>query len=610
MAQPHIDAGSKEPNSNKRGRVAPSEPADRQIVAEVEADGGDNLGTAAEHARVRMELRHVDPRSLKPNPNNPRRTAPSEHADRQMIANIKATGITQPPVVRPDGDDLVIVAGHGRVRAAIGAGFTEILVLVRGPDDGADNLRALSENVVRMQMAPVDQWRTIEALISDHWTEEAIGGALALPVRTIKKLRLLAHIHPDMLDQIAKGDMPQESHLRTIAAAGADEQASVWKKHKPKKGQETVIWHEVARALTKRRLYAKIAKFGPDEEQAFGIVWEDDLFEQGDQDNRYTTQVEAFFAAQAAWIEANLPKNGVILQIDEYGQGKLPPKAERNWGQPRKSDTIGRYVDTRDGSVKEIVFRVPKADPKTAKKGKTGAGAGESETISEPTRTRPEITQKGLAIIGDFRTDALAKALAENEIDDFTLLGLLVVAFGADNVDVKASGYSSGLRRGLAHRLANEGRITQDAALVRKAARDMLAHVLNCRPGYHSSGVAARLVGDAIGADAHLPNMATDDFLSSLSKAALEKAAAAHSVLPRPRAKETRAAFIEHVSGATFVLPAARFALSEEEIASEFARTTERSEDDEGNVDGPAPEIGASDEDSDPEEDHQAEELD
>ncbi|ATQ70893.1 plasmid partitioning protein (plasmid) [Methylosinus trichosporium OB3b] len=557
-----------------------------------------------------MELRHVDPRSLKPNPNNPRRTAPSEHADRQMIANIKATGITQPPVVRPDGDDLVIVAGHGRVRAAIGAGFTEILVLVRGPDDGADNLRALSENVVRMQMAPVDQWRTIEALISDHWTEEAIGGALALPVRTIKKLRLLAHIHPDMLDQIAKGDMPQESHLRTIAAAGADEQASVWKKHKPKKGQETVIWHEVARALTKRRLYAKIAKFGPDEEQAFGIVWEDDLFEQGDQDNRYTTQVEAFFAAQAAWIEANLPKNGVILQIDEYGQGKLPPKAERNWGQPRKSDTIGRYVDTRDGSVKEIVFRVPKADPKTAKKGKTGAGAGESETISEPTRTRPEITQKGLAIIGDFRTDALAKALAENEIDDFTLLGLLVVAFGADNVDVKASGYSSGLRRGLAHRLANEGRITQDAALVRKAARDMLAHVLNCRPGYHSSGVAARLVGDAIGADAHLPNMATDDFLSSLSKAALEKAAAAHSVLPRPRAKETRAAFIEHVSGATFVLPAARFALSEEEIASEFARTTERSEDDEGNVDGPAPEIGASDEDSDPEEDHQAEELD
>jgi hypothetical protein len=455
-------------------------------------------------------------------------------------------------------------------------------------------------------MGLVDQWRTIEALTSDSWTEEAIGSALALPVRTIKKLRLLANIHPTILDHIAKGDMPQENNLRIIAAAGADEQASVWKKHKPKKGQDTVSWFEIARALERRRIYAKHAKFGPDEEQAFGIVWEDDLFEQGDQDSRYTTQVEAFFAAQAAWLEANLPKNGVLLQIDEYGRPKLPPKAEQNWGQPRKSDTIGRYVDTRDGSVKEIIYHVAKEEPK---KGKNAASGATSETLSEPARTRPEITQKGLAIIGDFRADALVRALAENEIDDFTLLGLLVVAFAADNVDVKASGYSSRMRRGLAHRLANEGRITQDVALVRKAARDMLAHVLNCRPGYHSSGVAARLVGDAIGADAHLPNMATDDFLSSLSKAAIEKAAAQHSVLPRPRAKETRAALMEQVSGGTFVLPAARFALSEEEIASELARATERSEEEEGNVDGPDPEIGASDEDSDPEDERQAEEF-
>jgi ParB family transcriptional regulator, chromosome partitioning protein len=558
-----------------------------------------------------MELRHVDPRNLKPNPNNPRHTAPSEHADRQLVANIQKIGITQPPVVRAEGDDLVVVAGDRRVRAAIAAELPEIIVLVRGADDGADNLRSLSENVARAQMGPVDQWRAIEALISDHWTEEAIGDALALPVRTIKKLRLLAHIHPAILDYIAKGDMPPEKQLRVISAASAEEQASVWKKHKPKKGQDAVTWFDVVRALEKRRIYAKHAKFGADEEQAFGIVWEDDLFEQDGEDSRYTTQVEAFFAAQTAWLEANLPKNGVLLQIDEYGRGKLPPKAEQNWGQPRKSDTIGFYVDPREGSVKEIAYRLPKADPKTAK---GGARAGATETASEPTRTRSEITQKGLAIIGDLRTDALARALAENEIDDFTLLSLLVVAFSADNVDVKASGYSAPLRRGLTHRLANEGRITQEAALVRKAAREMLAHVLTCRPGYHSSGVAARLIGDAIGADAHLPNMATEEFLSSLSKAALEKAAALHSVMPRPRAKETRTALIEQLAGATFVLPAARFALSDEEIASQLARGAERAEEDEGeggsgNVDGPDAEIGVFDEDGDSEEDHQAEEF-
>ena len=211
-------------------------------------------------------------------------------------------------------------------------------MLVKGPDDGGDALRAVSENVVRANLGPVDQWRAIESLSSDHWTDDAIGAALALPVRTIKKLRLLAHIHPAMLDQIAKGDMPKEEQLRTIAAASAEEQASVWKQHKPRKGEPNVYWHEIARALQKRQLYAKDAKFGPDEERAFGIVWEEDLFAPAGEDTRFTTNIEGFLAAQAAWLDSNLPKNGLVLPADDYGNPKLPPKAERTWGQKKKGD--------------------------------------------------------------------------------------------------------------------------------------------------------------------------------------------------------------------------------------------------------------------------------
>ncbi|MEK8121610.1 ParB/RepB/Spo0J family partition protein [Methylocystis sp. IM4] len=511
-----------------------------------------------------MELRKVDPRDLKPNPDNPRRVAAGEHADQQLVANIKAIGITQPPIVRCEGDALMIIAGERRVRAAIAAGLPEIVVLVREANDGSDSVRSLSENVVRAQMSAVDQWRAIEALASDNWTEEAIGAALALPIRTIKKLRLLAHIHPAILDHIARGDMPQENNLRTIAAASADEQASVWKKHKPKKGQPTVHWWELARALEKRRLYAKEAKFGPDEEQAFGIVWQEDLFEQGDEDTRYTTQVDAFFAAQTAWLEANLPKNGAILQIDDYGRAKLPPKAEQVWGQRKKSDIIGTYVNPRDGSIDELVYRLPE---RAAKKGKNDPASVDAETGSEAAKVRPEITQKGLAMIGDFRSDALAKALTENKIDDFTLLGLMILAFGAENVSVKSSDYSSE-RRQILQRLTEDGRLTLDPELIRKAAREMLTHVLSCRPGFHSSGIAALFVGDAIGADAHLPNMGTEEFLSCLSKSGVEKAAAATSVLPRPRAKDTRAALIEHIGEGTLILPAARFAPTEVELSA------------------------------------------
>ena len=130
---------------------------------------------------------------------------------------------------------LTIVYGDRRVRFAIELGLTEIDVLVKDPDDN-DQMRAVSENVIRAPMDTVDLWRSIESLASENWTEDAIAAALAIPVRQIRKLRLLATVHPAILDQIGAGDMPREHELRTIASAPRDDQAAVWKKLKPKKG--------------------------------------------------------------------------------------------------------------------------------------------------------------------------------------------------------------------------------------------------------------------------------------------------------------------------------------------------------------------------------------
>jgi ParB family chromosome partitioning protein len=40
----------------------------------------------------------------------------------------------------------------------------------------------------------------------------------------------------------------------------------------------------------------------------------------------------------------------------------------------------------------------------------------------------------------------------------------------------------------------------------------MLSNVLSCSLGHGDSGLASRIAGDAIGADAHLGNMATEDW--------------------------------------------------------------------------------------------------
>ena len=135
-----------------------------------------------------MELRRVDPRTLQKNPGNPRKIQPGEMSDAAMKASIKVIGVIQPRTVSEKDGALTIVYGDRRVRFAIELGLTEINVLVKDPDDH-DQMRAVSENVVRAPMAVIDLWRSIESLASENWTEEAIASALAIPVRQIRKLR-------------------------------------------------------------------------------------------------------------------------------------------------------------------------------------------------------------------------------------------------------------------------------------------------------------------------------------------------------------------------------------------------------------------------------------
>ncbi|ODT73922.1 MAG: plasmid partitioning protein [Pelagibacterium sp. SCN 63-17] len=522
-----------------------------------------------------MELKFVDPRSLTDNPDKARRSRSSPQADALLLATIKAVGIVQPPVVAAQtagGNGFVIDEGHRRVKQAIAAGLEEIAVLVvpRAEDGGA--MRSLVTTIAHEQLDPVDLWRAIERLIALSWTEEAIAVALAQSVRQIKKLRLLANVLPAMLDHMAKGDMPNEQQLRTIAAASIEEQKEVWKAHKPSKGDPQASWWAVANGLTKRRMYARDASFDDELARAYGIVWVEDLFAPADQDSRYTTDVDAFLGAQQEWMTQNLPKKGVISDVNTYGEVKLPPKADRVYGTPKKSDHTAMYLD-REGKVKSVHFRMPEAKTKGSE-----AAGGEEEAIvvSKP---RPDVTRKGIEMIGDLRTDALHEALSRAPIEDDTLLALLVLAFAGQNVRVDSGaggdhGYGRRFPRHAATLFDAEGKFAFDPETLRVAARGVLIDVLSCRENISKSGIAAIVAGSAVGADGFLANMGTEDFLSCLSRPALEASCSDTPVLPRARVKDTRAALVEHYKEGHFVHPAALFATDATSLAEWLAKNT------------------------------------
>lgn len=510
-----------------------------------------------------MHLIMIDPRALNDNPDDARQTKTSPQADALLLATVKAVGIIQPPVVSPQtngGNGYVIQAGHRRKCAAIAADLTEIQVLVKDPADDNGAMQSMVENIAREPLNPIDQWRGIERLVALGWTEEAIGVALALPVRQIRKLRLLANVLAAMLDHMALGDMPNEQQLRTIAAASLDEQKEVWKANKPKK-TERADWYNIARALSKTRMFAKDASFGDDLASACGIEWVEDLFAPADQDSRYTTNVEAFLGAQQEWMTANLPKKGAIVDVNNWGQPELPKKAERVYGKPSKSDHVGMYLD-RDGKVQSVAYRMP--DEKKTKGTTANGGSGASAVIEAP-KARPDVTQKGQDMIGDFRTDALHDALSRAPIEDDTLMGLLVIAFAGLNVRVDSGASDTvigpgRLRRHAARLISDDGKLDMTMETLRVVARSMLIDVLSCRRGMSNSGVVSRIAGDSIGADGFLPNMGSEDFLLCLSRQALEAAANDANVTPRLKVRETRSELVSHFAEERFVHASALFA--------------------------------------------------
>ena len=548
-----------------------------------------------------MQIVKVDPRALVENPDRMRRTQSCPQADALLLATIRAVGIIQPPIVSPQrdgGNGWVIDAGHRRVAQAIAAGLEEIEVLVdeAANDDPASRgaMRSMVENIAREALNPVDQWRAIERLVMLRWTEEAIAAALALPIRQIRKLRLLAGVLPAMLDQMAKGDMPEERQLRVIAAAPVEEQAEVWKKHRPKKG-DTTSWWSVAQALEKRRMFARDAKFDEDLARAYGIAWSEDLFAPAGEDSRYTTDVEAFLGAQHEWMSNHLPKRGLIVEATNWGEPKLPAKAQRVYGKPGKGDCTAMYLDQK-GAVQTAVYRMPEVkEPAVKGRGDTGSGSDTDDIeVGALPKSRPDVTRKGIEMIGDLRTDALHEALAHAPIEDDTLTALLVLAFAGQNVSVAsgADGHAYGFGRMARHAvrlIGPDGRLDYDRETLQQVARAVLVDVLSTREDRTQSGMVARVAGVAIGADAHLPNMGTEDFLACLSRSALEAACADTSVQPKPRVKDTRAALVDYFKEGRFVHPAALFRPDPAKLV-EYLRTNDVPDgEDEPEVLDPAP---------------------
>jgi ParB family chromosome partitioning protein len=135
-----------------------------------------------------------------------------------LAASIKEHGILQPLVVTPNADKYYIIAGERRWRAAKQAGLSSVPAVIRTTEQLQRLELALVENVQRVNLSPLEQAASIQALHEQFNLDfDTIGARLGKAPVTVRNTARLMGL-PDAAKQALRDKKITEGHARAVLA--------------------------------------------------------------------------------------------------------------------------------------------------------------------------------------------------------------------------------------------------------------------------------------------------------------------------------------------------------------------------------------------------------
>jgi ParB family chromosome partitioning protein len=149
------------------------------------------------------------------NPFQPRRTFAADKL-KELADSIRSSGVVQPVLLRRADGRYQLIAGERRWRAARQAGLTSIPAVVREIGDRDALEMALTENLLREDLNPLEAAQGYAALQQKHGlSHEEIAERLGLDRSTITNTLRLLRLPPEVQQMIAEGAI-SAGHARAL----------------------------------------------------------------------------------------------------------------------------------------------------------------------------------------------------------------------------------------------------------------------------------------------------------------------------------------------------------------------------------------------------------
>jgi ParB family chromosome partitioning protein len=163
-------------------------------------------------------VRDVEVARIRPNPNQPRIQFDEEALD-ELAESIRLRGVLQPILLRPEGEDYMIIAGERRWRAAQRARLHAIPAIVREIDESTTSEIALIENIQRQDLNPLEEAEGYRQLIQRHGhTQDEVGRIVHKSRSHVANLLRLLDLPEFVRQSLLKGDISM-GHARAVATS-------------------------------------------------------------------------------------------------------------------------------------------------------------------------------------------------------------------------------------------------------------------------------------------------------------------------------------------------------------------------------------------------------